>query len=110
MEDKTTNSQPGWFFSAISHPFKGNLPSSGGDQWLAVEMMESGDGCFQKNRGIPKWMVYIAENPIRIHDLGYTPFLRVFSVRKEDFFRELLRLVEVIFYILIFLNLLANNS
>ena len=61
-------------FSPLKKPsIKGDLPSSGGDQWLAVEMMESDDG-WQKNRGIPKWMGYITENPIRIHDFGGIPY------------------------------------
>ena len=28
-----------------------------------------------KNRGTPKWMVKIMENPIKMHDLGVPPFL-----------------------------------
>ena len=32
------------------------------------------NGCFQK-RGIPKWMVYFMENPIKMDDLGVPLFL-----------------------------------
>ena len=33
-------------------------------------------GCFQ-NRGIPKWMVKIMENPIKMDDLGVFPYFWV---------------------------------
>ena len=47
---------------------QGLVPGSSGSNVMCQEYMG-----VSKNRGTPKWMVYM-ENPIQIDDLGVPPF------------------------------------
>ena len=50
----------------------GKFPTIDKNRWCTGTCY---NGCFSKNRDIPKWMVKIMENPIKMDDLGVPLFL-----------------------------------